>query len=160
MFDTFKRRWRDTGTLQTLFVSAERHANQDGQTEPGAEHLVMAALEMQDGTARKAFQRVGANLTMFSEAIAQQHVEALRAIGIEPSTVAPLIDGPPVSSTKGLYKAQASAQALVQKLTETKPFNVALPLLSADILIAAATGQHTIAVRAPKPRDEICKSCV
>lgn len=145
MFDTFKRRFRDAGTLQTLFASAERHANEEGEA---AEHLVMAALEMPDGTAGRTFERVGAKPARFHDAVARQYVEALRAIGMEPSAVAPLNDGPPVSSAEGVYKAQASAQALVQKLTETKPFNAALPLLGADILIAAAAGQHTIAVRA------------
>lgn len=148
MFDTFKKRFRDAGTLQTLFASAERHANEEGQTEPGGEHLVMAALEMPDGTAGRAFERVGANPARFRDAVAQQYVEALRAVGIEPPAVAPLSDGPPVASAKGAYKAQASAHDLIHKLTETKPFNSALPLLGADILIAATAGQHTIAVRA------------
>lgn len=149
MLDTLRRRFRDAETLQTLLVSAERSANEEGNTEPGAEHLVMAALEMPDGTAGRAFKRVGANPAKFREAIAQQYLEALRTVGLAPSPVASLHSVPPVLSAKGAYKAQASAQVLMQKLTETKPFNTALPLLSADILIAATVGQqHTIAVRA------------
>lgn len=148
MFGSFKTRFRDAGTLQTLLASAERHANEEGQTEPGAEHLVMAALEMPDGTAGKTFERVGARPAGFRDAVAQQYVEALRAVGIEPSSVTPPNDGPSVSSVKGVYKAQASVHDLMFKLTEAKPFNSALPLLGADILIAAAAGQYTIAVRA------------
>ena len=148
MFDNFKKRFRDAGTLKTLFESADRHANHEGQTEPGAEHLVMAALELPDGTAGKTFERVGARPDGFRDAVAQQYVEALRAVGIEPSAAAPLNGDPPVSSVKGAYRAQASAHDLVHKLTETKPFASALPLLGADILIAATAGQHTIAARA------------
>ena len=148
MFDTLKRRFRDAGTLQTLFASAECHANEEGQAEPGAEHLVMAALEMPDGTAGRAFERVGANPAKFREAVSQQYLEALRTVGMEPSAIASPNDTAPVPRAKGVYKAQASAQALVQKLTETKPFNTVLPLFSAEILLAATEGQHTIAMRA------------
>lgn len=148
MFDSLKKRLRDAGTLKALFESAEHHAHDEGQTEPGAEHLVMAALETPDGTARRAFERVGAKPARFRDAVAQQYVEALRAVGIEPSAAAPLSGGSPVSSAKGAYKAQASAHDLMHELTKTKPFNSALPLLGADVLIAATAGQHTIAMRA------------
>ena len=149
MFDTFKKRFRDAGTLQTLFASAERHANEEGQTEPGAEHLVMAALEMPDGTASKAFERVGAKPARFRDAVAQQYVEALRSVGIETSSAAPIRDAQPVPATKGaVYTAHPSVQALMQTLTSDRPFTASPPLLGADILIAATAGQHTIAVRA------------
>ena len=58
MFDTFRKRFQDAGTLHALFVSAERCANADGLTAPGAEHLVMAALEMPDGTAENIIRLV------------------------------------------------------------------------------------------------------
>lgn len=148
MFDTLKKRFRDARTLKTLLEAAERHANLEGQKEPGAEHLVMAALEMPDGTARKAFERIGASTTKFHKAVAQQYLEALRNTGMEFSAVPSFSDAQPVTPEKGTYKAQASAQALMQKLTETKPFANALPLLSADILLAATDGEHTITMRA------------
>ena len=148
MFDTIKKRFRDAGTLRTLFEAAERLANEEGHKEPGAEHLVMAALEMPDGTAGRAFERIGARHAAFREAVSQQYLEALRNMGVESSAVDSLNDPEVITPRKGVFKAQASAQALMQKLTETKPFANALPLLSADILLAATDGEHTITMRA------------
>jgi ATP-dependent Clp protease ATP-binding subunit ClpA len=148
MFDTFKKRLRDAGTLQKLLEAAERHANENGQTEPGAEHLLLAALEMPDGTARRSFERLGASPAGFREAIARQYAEALRTVGMGFSGAELSTADVPVQPTKGIYKAKASAQTLMRELTEMKPFNTALPLLGADILVAATASEHTIALRA------------
>jgi ClpA/ClpB-like protein len=50
---------------------------------PGAEHLLLAALELPDGTARRAFERVGADPNALRQAIEEQHAEALCAVGID-----------------------------------------------------------------------------
>lgn len=148
MFETLRQRVRDIGTLETLFKSAERHANAEGQTEPGAEHLVMAALEMHDGTARRALERFRLGPVEFRDAVARQYAEALRSVGIETSPVAPIYGSSPVPTAKGVYKAQPSAQDLVYNLTSVKPFSSSAPLLGADVLVAATAGRHTVAVRA------------
>jgi hypothetical protein len=110
----------------------------------------MAALEMPDGTARQALSKTGATPEQFHDAVARQYVEALRSVGIRPWSGIAVGDASPVPAVKGVYKAHpsAQAQALVQMLASDKPFATSSPLLSAEVLIAASAGQHTVAARA------------
>ncbi|MBJ7457247.1 MAG: peptidase, partial [Thermoleophilia bacterium] len=71
-------------TLSALLRSAEADALATGEELPGAEHLLLAALDLEDGTARRAFTAVGADAAGLRDAIAGQHADALRAIGIDP----------------------------------------------------------------------------
>ena len=92
-------------------------ANAAGQNEPGAEHLVLSALELPDGTARKAFERIHADPDGFLAAITRQYEDALQNIGIALPPDAAIIDeATPVTSGKGLFKAQASFDTLMQTL--------------------------------------------
>jgi hypothetical protein len=52
MFDRLRHRLRGVGTLKTLCEAAEQHARRAGQDQPGAEHFVLAALDLPDGSAR------------------------------------------------------------------------------------------------------------
>ena len=150
MFETIKRRFGDMSIIKTLCLAAEKHANADGQKEPGAEHFVLAALESPDGTARKAFEHIGADPSGFRAAIDQQHADALKAVGIEVQPGA-LGAGEAVVAAQpgtGLYKAQASAQTMVQLLASQQKANAGAPLLSAHVLVAVAAAQHGVALRA------------
>ena len=73
---------RHKRTIKTLCFGAEKLANANGQKEPGVEHFVLAALELPDGTARKAFERIHADPNSFRTAIAQQYEDALQNFGI------------------------------------------------------------------------------
>ncbi|GMQ94140.1 MAG: hypothetical protein BMS9Abin12_1624 [Acidimicrobiia bacterium] len=55
-----------------------------GEKKPGAEHLVLAALDLQEGSARRVFERVHADPGAFRSAIVDQHADAARAVGVEP----------------------------------------------------------------------------
>jgi hypothetical protein len=50
-----------------------------GAVSPGPEHLLLSALGMDDGTARRAFARVGADADGFAVAVAAGHDAAFRA---------------------------------------------------------------------------------
>lgn len=149
MFETIKQRFRDMSTIKALCLAAEKHANADGQKEPGAEHFVLAALESPDGTARRAFVQIQADPDGFAAAIARQRVDALKAVGINLAPDA----GPaavPVQAGTGVYQAQASAQTMVQLLAAQQKANAGAPLLSAHVLVAVAAAQYGVAVRALK----------
>lgn len=154
MFNAIKQRFRDASTLNALCSGAEKLANADGQKEPGAEHFVLMALDLPDGTARKTFQRIHADPDSFRGAIARQYEAALRNIGIAlPPDVAITDEATPVPTGTGLYKTQPSAQALMQTLTKEimvkeQKANLAAPLLGAHIVLAATTAQYGVAVRA------------
>ena len=149
MFETIKQRFRDMSTIKTLCLAAEKHANADGQKEPGAEHFVLAALESPDGSARKAFEQLQVDPGGFRAAIAQQHADALKAVGID---APPGAGGAPVAVPpgKGAYQAQASAQTMMQQLASQQKANAGAPLLSAHVLVAVTAAQHGVAIRALK----------
>ena len=154
MFNTVKQRLRDVGTINALCSGAEKFANAEGQKEPGAEHLVLSALELPDGTARKVFKRVHADPDSFRAAIARQYEDALQNIGIVlPPEAAIAGEARPVAAGTGLYKAQASADTLMQTLArdimakEHKAGSTAA-LSGAHVILAATTAQYGVAIRA------------
>lgn len=156
MFKTIKQRFRDMSTIKALCFEAEKQANEDGQKEPGAEHFILAALELPDGTARKAFERIHVDPSGFRAAIAQQYEDALRNVGIELLHHATSGDGAmPMPSGIGLYKTQASTQALMQTLTreimvKEKMIDSTAALLGAHVILAATAAQYSVATRAFK----------
>ncbi len=150
MFETIKQRFRDMSTIKALCLAAERHANADGQKEPGAEHFVLAALELPDGTARKAFEHIQADPNGFRAAIAQQHADALKSVGMEVPPGAVDVAAVAVPPSTGVYHAQASAQTMMQQLASQQKANAGAPLLSAHVLVAVAAAQHGVAIRALK----------
>ena len=61
MFAKLKQRWKDTRTIMALSLDAEKRALQEGHKHPGAEHYTLAALDLEDGSARRVFARIGVN---------------------------------------------------------------------------------------------------
>lgn len=154
MFKAIKQRFRDIGTIKALCFEAERLANAEGQKEPGAEHFVLSALALPDGTARRAFLRVHADPDNFRTAITQQYEDALQSLGIALPYDAEISgEATPIPTSKGPYQTQASAQALMQTLTreimvkEQKADSTA-QLLSAHVVLAATSSQYGVATRA------------
>jgi len=141
-------------TIKTLCFEAERLANAEGQKEPAAEHFVLSALALPDGTARKAFLRIHANPGNFSAAIAQQYEDALQNLGIAlPHDAEISGEATPIPTSKGPYKTQPSAQALMQTLKQgimvkEQEADSTAPLLSAHVVLAATSAQYGVVVRA------------
>jgi ATP-dependent Clp protease ATP-binding subunit ClpA len=52
-----------------LCLCAEKYANKYGQEKPGAEHFILAALDLQDGSARDVFKRLEVNPDAINQAI-------------------------------------------------------------------------------------------
>lgn len=149
MFKRIRQRLKDMRVMTVLCQAAERHAHAGGHKEPGAEHFVLAALELPDGTARRAFERIEVDPGGFRNAIAEQYQEALRNAGIDlPLHLTTDDDTTPRAPGAGLYEAQPSGKALVQQLVAQRKSDLDVPLLGAHVVIAAIAARHGVAVRA------------
>jgi ATP-dependent Clp protease ATP-binding subunit ClpA len=145
MFAKLKQRWQDTRTIMALSLGAEQRALQEGQQHPGAEHYMLAALDLPDGSARRVFARIGADPEAYRAALNQRHAEALSAIGLHDAAG----DAAPPAKATVLFDVQPSGQALMQSLPELQR-RLPAPLCGAHVLLAAASMAHSAAGRAFK----------
>lgn len=144
MFRGLKRRISDMAVIRRLCLEAEAYARKDGQYEPGAEHFLLAALDLPDGTARRAFARVGGDHESLEATIAAQHDSALSAIGVTPNiNLKPGITEP----SGGLYLAAPSGQQVMQELAAHRIAN-SPGLVGADIVAIVAAFPRGVAARA------------
>ncbi|MFM8898617.1 MAG: Clp protease N-terminal domain-containing protein [Burkholderiales bacterium] len=154
MFTAIKRRFQDARTIKVLLTAAEKHANKAGHKQPAAEHLVLAALDLPDGTARRTFERLQRDPMLFQSAIEQQYQDALRQVGVELSTATNLDElATPIPPTNGLFRAQPSAQALMQELANEVMRNShaadsTMPLVGAHVLLSDTAAQFGVVARA------------
>lgn len=142
MFEKIKSKFNNIGTIKALCERAETYALQDQQREPGAEHFLLAAFDLPDGTARLAFEQAGAEPDALKAAIEHQYADALRAIGLK----ADMPTETPVSANTGIYRAAASGQEVMQQLAATRTEHG--PLLGADVVGIVAGMSHGVAARA------------
>jgi hypothetical protein len=143
MFSQITARVRSAQTLKALCEGAERHALRLGERRAGAEHFVLAALELEDGTARRAFAAVGADADGFGPAIGAAHAVALAYAGV----AAGAQDAPgPLDFKAGVFDAAASGQALMQALAAERGDQ--RPLVGAHVVAAAAAMEHGVVARA------------
>ncbi|WP_310542037.1 Clp protease N-terminal domain-containing protein [Phenylobacterium sp.] len=141
MFAALQRRLKDMGTLKSLCLQAEAHALADHQRQPGAEHFLLAALDLPDGAAGRAFARLHADPAGLRRAITQQYGEALASVGLDPAHADSV--EPPAKPTR-LYDAAASGQAVLKALAARKQRT---PLLSGDVVAVIAEMQQGVAPR-------------
>jgi ATP-dependent Clp protease ATP-binding subunit ClpA len=137
---------QDMRTIKGLLTGAEDIAARAGESQPGAEHLLLSALEMPEGSARRSFERIGADPDALGPAIAAQHVDALRAMGIEPPSEEALT---PVAKTKPSrwYRANASLQFAFQRAGELARDD-GIWMNGAHVVVAVAAMEHGTAARA------------
>ena len=147
MFAKLKQRWQDMRTIADLSKDAERRALQAGQRHPGAEHYALAALDLADGSARRVFQRIGADPEAYRAALANRHAEALSAMGLD--AVDAMDAGARSAPGKAgkLFDAQPSGQVLMQTLSVVQR-RLPAPLCGAHILLAVAGMRLSAAGRA------------
>lgn len=142
MFQGLKSKLGDMSTIKRLCERAEAHALQDQQREPGAEHFLLAALHLPDGTARLAFERWGVEPDDLRAAIERQYGDALRSIGLRAEMPA----GTPMSANAGIYQAAPSGREIMQALAATRKGHS--PLLGAHVVAIAAVMSNGVAARA------------
>jgi hypothetical protein len=137
------------GTIKALCLGAERHAQESGDGLPGAEHFLLSAIELQDGTARRAFERLGTDPAKLRTAISTQYDAALRHIGLDPSGMQTHDnDEVTVLPNKQIYDAQPSGQALMKEVAARKGADRDIPLLGAHVVAAVASMKLGVAARA------------
>lgn len=139
---------REVRTIDRLLTGAETQARRLGDDLPGAEHLVLSALDLPDGTARAAFRRIGADPDAFPAAIAAQHSAALRAVGISVEATPPDPPAPAEPVRSGPLRTDASCQAAFQEAARLARSERPSRLRGAHVLLAVAAMEHGTAVRA------------
>lgn len=144
MFRQLKHRFLSMRTLSQLCTQAEVHARASGQAAPGAEHFLLAAIDLPDGSARRAFESIGADPAAVRSAIEQQYRNALQGLGLGNAALPQAAALEP--HAPGLYRAQPSGQELVQALARTRK-DQGGPLLGAHVVLAVTAMSQGVAAR-------------
>lgn len=142
MFQAIKSKLDSMSAIKLLCERAESLALQDQQREPGAEHFLLAALDLSDGTARLAFEQAGIAPDALRAAIERQYADALRSVGLK----ADITDDGPMAENSGIYEAAPSGQEIMQELAATRKDHS--PLLGAHVVSVVADMPHGVAARA------------
>jgi Clp amino terminal domain, pathogenicity island component len=109
---------------------------------------LLSALALPDGTARRAFESVGADPDALREAILAQHQAALRSVGIDANDDARDVDIEiDLSPSRGPFQATAGCKSvfLAAGLLGRKSPG---PFVGAHIVIAICRTEHGTAPRA------------
>lgn len=128
----------DMALIAALLTTAETEARTLGDPEPGAEHLLLAALLIDDASAREA---IPVDAAAVREAITAVHVDALASVSISAGDV----DGP-LPAARGVYRSEVSARDVFQRarvLARRSPQG----LRAAHVLIAVTEREHGTAAR-------------
>jgi ATP-dependent Clp protease ATP-binding subunit ClpA len=142
---SLKSKLHDARTLKELMTRAEDEARGMGDEQPAAEHLLLAALALPDGTARRAFERVGADPDGLRDAIEAQYAGALLSVGV----AAPAgLDAEPLPAPGGVYRSSASARSAFTAASELARAKGSPGLRGAHVVAAVAELEHGTAARA------------
>ena len=144
MFKRLRLRLQDMKTISQLISGADQQANLCGKEEPGAEHFVLSALNLDDGSARRVFTKLGIDAEKFKNAINQQYKDALSSVGIQCTTE---ISTEPVENSKLIQSSQPSGKELIKLLYEFKRKDKHRPLLSAHVILVASKMEQGIVAR-------------
>ncbi|MEI2730420.1 MAG: Clp protease N-terminal domain-containing protein [Dermatophilaceae bacterium] len=147
MFASIRRARADIALMGTLLPAAERLAQADGIPEPGAEHLLLAALDLSDGVAKRALGAVGGDADALRAALTQGHDDALRAIGVQADDVAIGAAIPAPVKPSGPLRAQGSMQQAFQRAVQVAKDD-GRTLGSGHLLLAVIEPEHGTVARA------------
>ena len=138
---------RDMRTIKALLEGAEREARAMGEEEPGAEHLLLAALVLPDGTAVRALERAGIDESRLRAEIVDQDRAALAAVGLADVAAAmPGVEPLDPGEGSGIYGSQPSAQEAFQAAGSTAR-GQRQPLVGAHVVAAVAAMEHGTVAR-------------
>ncbi|HET9416039.1 MAG TPA: Clp protease N-terminal domain-containing protein [Candidatus Limnocylindria bacterium] len=107
----------DMRTIKQLLTDAERIAREMGEEEPAAEHLLLSALGLPDGSAARALDRLGIDAERIRSALRQEHADALVTAGVSRATAEAMADPVPLGPAGAplLYGAGPSARNVFQE---------------------------------------------
>lgn len=136
-----KRRLGDMRTLKDTGLRAELIASEMGEALVGAEHWLLAALELPDGTANLSFSNAGADASLLRAAIAQQYQDALNDIGIDTAQLALSSAGDNTPEKPIVtFSAQESCKALFAIMADQDRFATESPRFMGATVVHAAAG--------------------
>lgn len=147
MFDRLRRARADLATMNALLPAAERIARHDGVKQPGAEHLLLASIDLDDGIAGDALAGFAVDAAELRAAIVAQHDEALRAIGVVSDDNAIGASLPASGDSRGLYRSKGSLQTAFQQAVELAKRDKAA-LNSGYVVLAVTDAENGTVVRA------------
>lgn len=132
----------DVAFMNSLFTIAEEEAHQLGDEIPGAEHLLLAALVMDDESGREALQAAGINANALRAAITACHAEALREVGVLPQDAVPI-----EAANRGPFRSSATSQQVFRHAVAISKARRPRRLRTADVVRAVAELQSGTAAR-------------
>jgi ATP-dependent Clp protease ATP-binding subunit ClpA len=143
-----KSKIQDMKTISKLCLGAEKYANEYGEEKPGAEHFMLASLDLQDGSARRVFERLEINPDAINQAIKDQHSNALASIGIVDETIKlDVKSAVTLKPNMKLYDTKPSGKTVMQKIYQNnKARNTRL--IGAHVIEVILSMEYGIAVRA------------
>lgn len=147
MFRTLKSRAAAVKAISALLTQAEEIARRRGAERPAAEHLVLAALQLPDGTAARALERMGSSAAAFGAALDAQEAEDLERIGVHADNDRIRSELPPPGEPGGVYRSEPSAQELFRAAGEDARRGGG-SFVGAHVLRAAAALDHGPTARA------------
>ncbi len=144
---TRRSRRYDIRFMRAMFVTAESEALAAGEDEPGAEHLVIACLGFEEGSARRVFERLGADPDGFPVAVVAQHTEALRSIGsdADDSDIDRRLPEAPTQPRPVMRTAPSAREVFLEVVQIAKRDKS--QLCGAYVLMVAARSQHSATAR-------------
>ncbi len=127
---------------------AERSRRRQGQTRLGT--LCSGRTRTAGRQRPPCVRKPGHRCPGFSKAMATQFADALAAVGVvvTRSAQAGTTSSVDVAPAPALYEAEPSGQALMQRIAATRHSRATRCLMGADVLLASAQEEHTIAARA------------
>ena len=138
MIRQIKQRLKNMRTVSGLISKAGNIANEMGDRQPAAEHLVLAAFEMPDGLALRAFQRLAGEPDLFSTALAKRRDQILQSIGVDTGGL--VLDQQDVMvAPPAMPGAQISAQQVLREMAGKTGFWQASPVTGMDVLSAVVS---------------------
>ncbi len=147
MFKKIKARAAAVKSIAALLTQAEEIARNGGAEQPAAEHLVLAALQLPDGTAARALERLGCAATDFATVLEEQEVDDLGRIGVHADHDRIGAELPVPGEPSGLYRSETSAQELF-KVAGDEARHGGGAFVGAHVLRAAAGLEHGATARA------------
>jgi ATP-dependent Clp protease ATP-binding subunit ClpA len=107
----------DMRTIKQLLTDAERIARELGEEEPAAEHLLLSAIGLPDGSAARALDSLGVDADRLRAALREEQAEALVAAGVPRETAEAMTEPVPLGAAGAplLYGAGPSAREVFQE---------------------------------------------